>query len=399
MSMPRFKASRRQLDEHGFASIVIALVLIVILGLLTVGFAQLARREQQDALSKQLATQAYYAAESGINDAAKDLHTGDINTADSSTTQCMTGPSGPSGTTRSLPSTALSANSNIDSSDGVSYSCLLVNPTPSSLVWDNTPPGAGQYLAFSITNPLVSLANLTIQWGSHDGHNTYPTSGTYGLNSAFPSLATWNTAGYPPVLQFSLVSTNSGGAVSRVGLIGQTFNTYLYPASDHGTYPLNAENSSVVAQDLTNPTKQGQIVSGNCGNVSPHNPYPCSVTISGSGATGLGGTSFLLHFLDFYDASDVYITGTDTAGNPVDFIGQVQVDVTGKAQNVLKRLQVRLNADGTNGTIGNDILRPDYSLQAGNICKRLATEPNSTTFKDPDGTPATAIGDPCDLNQ
>ena len=67
-------------NEEGFASIVIALILIIVLSLLTIGFAQLARREQQTALSKQLANQAQYAAESGINDAYYDLSHNDPTT-------------------------------------------------------------------------------------------------------------------------------------------------------------------------------------------------------------------------------------------------------------------------------------------------------------------------------
>src|SRR5580658_8830161 len=63
------KRNKIATDEKGFASIVIALILIIVLALLTVAFAQLARREQADALDKQLAVQANYAAETGINDA------------------------------------------------------------------------------------------------------------------------------------------------------------------------------------------------------------------------------------------------------------------------------------------------------------------------------------------
>src|SRR4051794_12557602 len=67
MKMYKYQHGQR-FGEDGFASIVIALVMITVLALITVSFAQLARREQQSALSKQLASQANYAVESGIND-------------------------------------------------------------------------------------------------------------------------------------------------------------------------------------------------------------------------------------------------------------------------------------------------------------------------------------------
>src|SRR5882724_3022558 len=55
--------------EAGFAALIIGIILVLILGLLTIGFAQLVRHEQSSALDKQLSSQAYYAAESGVNDA------------------------------------------------------------------------------------------------------------------------------------------------------------------------------------------------------------------------------------------------------------------------------------------------------------------------------------------
>jgi hypothetical protein len=308
----------------------------------------------------------------------------------------MTGLTGSVGTTRTLPASALTANPNVDGNNGVSYSCLLVNLTPSSLVFNETQPGTGQNLAFSTIVPAgYTLSSLTIQWESQDGHSSASlTSGTYAPGK-FPSSAVWNANPNPkpPVLQFSLTPTNSGGAISRGGLIDSTFNTYLYPAHD---------GSGTVAYDLT---KQGQIISGNCGNTG--SSYPCSVTITGLNAVG---TSFLLHYLDFYDTSNVYITGTSTApGNPpVTFTGEVQVDVTGKAQNVLKRLQVRLDASGTNGSIIDPALLPDSALQAQNICKRLQTRPavNNPTpsppitdYINPAGTNVDASPvDACNLN-
>src|ERR1039458_10050844 len=63
-------------DQSGFASIVIASVIILVLSLITVGFAQLMQREQRSALDRQLSSQAYYAAESGINDAVSAINSG-----------------------------------------------------------------------------------------------------------------------------------------------------------------------------------------------------------------------------------------------------------------------------------------------------------------------------------
>jgi hypothetical protein len=395
-------------NEQGFASIVIALVLIIVLALLTVGFAQLARREQQDALDSQLSSQAFYAAESGINDATKDIQSGAIcdssisstcASTDASSTNCMTTPGSPSGGTQTLPNTALTASPNVNTSDDVSYSCLLVNLQPSSVVFDDTPPASGQYLDFSTTQPLKSL---TIQWGSYDGNNTnFPLSSTYPTQG-FPNQTTWDAQDYPPVLAFSLTPATVGGVISRSALISSTFNVYMYPAHDtFGGYAAGPAPGNSTEVNYS-PGTQAPIVSGNCGDDSSAN-YPCSVTITGLG--GINPASYLLYYTPFYDAANVYVTGTDTSNQPIDFIGQAQIDVTGKAQNVEKRLQVRLDANGQNGMVTDPSILPNSSVEGQNICKReqtgpiTVTNPNGTNFIAPTGgTVDLPTNDPCDLD-
>ena len=59
--------SKNRLNEEGIVSIVVTLIIMIVLTLIVTGFAQLARREQREALDRQLSAQASYAAESGIN--------------------------------------------------------------------------------------------------------------------------------------------------------------------------------------------------------------------------------------------------------------------------------------------------------------------------------------------
>jgi hypothetical protein len=55
--------------EGGFVSIIVCMIIMTILSLITIGFAQIMAREQRQALDRQLSSQAFYAAESGVNDA------------------------------------------------------------------------------------------------------------------------------------------------------------------------------------------------------------------------------------------------------------------------------------------------------------------------------------------
>lgn len=370
-----------KLNEKGFASIVIALVLIIVLALLTVGFAQLARREQQSALDKQLADQANYAAESGINAAYRDIKANKI-TADGAAPgtfkadnqNCMHAPAGYTG---------LTANQSVNSNNGVLYTCLLVDLQPPNLQFGNVSPGSGRHMNFGTQD---SLSSLTVYWGSASGHNSnFP--GSTGTN--LPPWNTWSGNHYPAVIQFSI--TPVGGLGTQPGptqyLINNTFNVYLYPASSGG---------HSVAFD---PNNQGQKVSGDCDPSTP-NPagapaaadYPCKVTIN-----GLSGQSFVIHFVDYYDTSNIYATGVTVSGAPAQFSGEPLIDVTGKARNVLKRLQERLLLNGGNNGPNDNAILPNGAIEAQNICKRIQAAPPTADYAQ-GSTYDTGISSTCNLS-
>jgi len=62
-----------QRNQSGMVSIMVTMILMIVMSLIVVGFAQVSRRNQRVALDRQLSTQAFYAAESGVNDAREFL--------------------------------------------------------------------------------------------------------------------------------------------------------------------------------------------------------------------------------------------------------------------------------------------------------------------------------------
>jgi len=349
MLMYQTKSLRQ--NEGGFASLVVGLVLVLVLALLTVGFAQLTRHEQQQALGNELATQAYYAAESGINDTIKGIEDNSpsiVSNANVNSGQCLN------------PPTVLSF------ANDVSYTCVLLNLKTPDIEYTNIAVGGSESIVVS-TN--AALSSLNIDWGSSDGHNSYNTP-----YPKFTQTANWNTGGtnpidYPGVLQFSITPLYS---LNRTSLINNTYTIYAYP---NNANPPTVDYSTATAN-------QGAVYSGVCN--STNTPYACSVTIHNLPAAG---GPYLIHFLNFYDKSKVDITGKTGAGptlaSAVFSGGQAQIDVTGKAQDVLKRLQVRVPLN----SIGN---LPNYAIEAQNICKRMETQPGTTTFIDPGGGSATS---------
>jgi len=357
MLMSMSKKNQLHDNQDGFASIVIALVLILVLSLLTVGFAQLARREQQSALDKQLANQAYYASESGINDAILGIQ-GNANAGIAPTITDGT----PNVNTDNCLNTPFVTNgaSSISSTYGVSYSCVLVNLQPPNIQYDDVGAGSDRYLTFS-TDSTGPNSDFTIQWGSSNpSHNVFPPDPT----TKFLPLATWAGNNYPSVMQISVTPLTD---TSRAGLVNNTFTAILYPARNGaGSVAYNTYSSA-------SPTSIGTIISGDCnpaGGGGRSGTYPCQATIQNvPGGTG----PFLVHLFNFpYDSSNVNINGK-SAGVPIKFIdGQAVIDSTGKDKNVSKRLLVHI-------PIHPSYTVPNFGIEGQNVCKRFDTLGGSTT--------------------
>lgn len=339
---------KHKLNQSGFASITIALILVILLSLLTVGFAQLARREQRTALDKQLASQAYYAAESGVNDVLNEINKFDLASNSSllanAKTRCV-----------DLPH----SNPEINANTGVKYTCVLINLKPDSLIYSGVSPDSDRIVKFSNEGGNGSLNSFTISWNSADGKTT--------TRNDFNNEKTdvWKS---PAILQVSLTPLNN---VSRDSLINNTMTAYLYPTDPP-------------ANPVTYPGTSGLKVSGGCNNNG------CKTTFNITNPAP--GKSYLVRILNYYDKSDISLgNARDTSGNSMTFVdAQAQVDVTGKAKNVLKRIQVRLPLHPS-----ADL--PANSLEAQNICKRFGTAPTDADVN-PNGTNFDGLDPSCKLD-
>jgi hypothetical protein len=319
-------------------SILVTMVLMIVLSLIVLGFAQIARRNEREALDRQLSTQAFYAAEAGVNDVVNLLKTAAVPIT--AKPDCAnTGP---------LYS-ALNGTSVLDATNNVSYSCVTVDPAP---------PDASYSLdgVTSFVLPLSAasgtISQLTFTWKSTDATNPTPSVGCPAAAAQnFSDGTTWtlSNCGYG-VLRFDLVPT--AGALTSNGLEAGTMSSFVVPlsAGASASVPFSASGS----QDL---------VGTRC------TAAQCAVTIS----SGLGGSSYFLRIGTWYKPATLQISGKNGAGGAVAFSGlQAVIDATGKAQDVLRRVQVRvpLPGAGTNKT-------SDYAIESsGSVCKRFVLMSN-----------------------
>lgn len=346
--------------ESGIVSIVVTMILMIIISLIVLGFARIVRREQRQALDRQLSTQAFYAAEAGVNEAIRVLNDPGPPPFSTNKTNCgVLNPWFPNGS------------NDIDSTAGVKYTCLLINQTPESLEYDTVDQKRSLVIPIK-SGAAGNLTEVTLQWQDTDG-------GT-GLNcpalTAFPPAGSWESSGAcdAGVLRVDLAPIG-GPAFNRNDLRGRNLTAFLKPVTNGGAGTL-AYNTAIGFGSPPNPGAfagsggQGSIVQAACSSAPTPGNKVCSVTINVSSA---GSGYFVMRVKSIYKDNTLRITAKNASG-PVTLVGaQAVIDSTGKAFDVLRRIQVRV-------PIGKSNIFPEGLESVTTLCKRMSVAPNIAIF-------------------
>ncbi len=297
-------------NQQGLASILVTMIMMIVITLIVLGFAQIARRDQRQSLDAQLGAQAFYAAESGINDALAWHNTHTTGFGEKGSCGNVSGYwSGFSNPTLSTPNT--------------SVTCLTFSNQPSSLQYTDIKAGDTK-IANLQTSSGSPINQITISWSDYNG-----TGGYNGCDSSGTYPATWPTNCGAGVLQVGIVPANN--------LASDTV-LFLYPQP--GT-ALTTNN------EPTSPG--GSVLPVNC--VAPNNlanstlyPYDCNLRLSMASSNN----EYYVRLMPFYEETNVNLDAVDSSGNPITLTnGQLVVDSTGKAQDVLKRVEERFPASAS----------------------------------------------------
>lgn len=328
-------------NQSGLASIIVTMIIMIVISLIVLATAQLARREQRQALDRQLNTQAYYAAESGVNDAVKALQDDNSLLTGEFTSGCSD--------FISDPRANLTASSVLDSGSNIRYSCLFVDPTP--------PTWEGNINDTSRTIPIQDkngdrIAYVEIGWQDKGGSDNF--GGCPTTVADLKPLADWNATGCnTPMIRFDLVPTDS---LKRDDLNSNTMTGFLFPSGD---------SSSVSSLSYSNTAAIKSLIKCDA-NASPK--Y-CKATIS----VPLRN-SYYLRIKSIYGNSSVVVSGLNSSSERVELMNaQAVIDSTGIANDVLRRIQVRIPLSGATGL-------PEFAIQTGdNICKLLQVDTVANT--------------------
>jgi Tfp pilus assembly protein PilX len=344
-------------NESGMISITVAMVFIMVISLTVIGFAQVSQRNSREALDRQLSTQAFYAAESGINDVMNQISTlvdqgKDIPPQDECEKDTAAG-----GYTK--------GSGNVDTTTGakVKYTCLLVKTELDDLKFDQVGDGSiviplNATTGNLGTEKLVWLPNSPVKSSSKfDKCPGTPKGGALTNILA----AKWNDECPYGLLRVDIIPVNTTTLGDPVQAAKSTMTFFVYPHPNGNVPVIDYGNTSPNVYGLGAP--QGTVFDAKCTKDS------CEADMN----LDLAGGSAYMRVRSLYTQTPSFQVHKESGTFKR---SQVQVDVTGKAQDVLRRIQVRLSVTGSSSRSDvNDF--SDYALQSTNsICKRFVVAPN-----------------------
>jgi len=352
--------------RRGAASLITVIFVSIVLSIMVLGFVRLAINEQRQSTDNDLTNRAFYAAESGIEDAKRAIrhYLKDPATITLNENNCTLPVD-----TSATPELYSGVLSTLDEFD-TEYTCMLIDLTPSSYeaqieknqtkqIELNTENGDG-------------FTEILVEWHINDA----PPDGD-GVNpnlrssTTLPTESNWVSSGYPAMLRTLIF--NYGGSITRNDLNDSATIAFLNPATT-AVGDINY-NGSKVGDDY-------DVYNANCKSSTGSGEYVCSQLIKVD--NGSGNNHYVLRLTSLYSGTHVKVTLQNSPSSIVNFEGtQVLVDVTGRAGDVYRRVESRLSLDST----FSDLLPDAAIVSADDICKNLAVGDDSTDFRDNDCTP------------
>jgi Tfp pilus assembly protein PilX len=318
-------------NQQGLVSFVVTIIIMLILSLIVMGFARLSRREQRQALDRQLSTQAFYAAEAGINDAVDALKK---NVLSSTIEKDNCDP---------IPG----YNNVLNTTGPISYSCVLVDPTPPEYNFDAVDQSDSEVVMIQ-SSTGANIDTINFYWQDKDGKTGLACPNVSAVNS-LPT--TWPAGCDTGMLRIDLVPYGTASSQSRLSLVSNLMTAFLYPSTSGPYTDLTYINSPGV--------NQGVMARATC-NIG-NTPKYCRLSI-----VGLSSNRFYLRMKGIYGTSSVTIT-SQSGGSVVEMSGyQALVDSTGKANDVLRRVRVAVPINSISGPF------PEFAAQSeDSLCKRF----------------------------
>jgi hypothetical protein len=358
------KESSLLTNQRGIVSIAVTVILMTIITLIVLGFATIARREQQQALDRQLSADAYYAAESGVNYFAEQLRNGsiggDVDDCNTSRTTILADPA-----VRTL-------------GDGVEYTCALISQSVDSV---DFPLGKDESRVLRLTIPATeTIGSVEIDWEDELGTRNFACNDNHYLpQGEFTANTPYNPSGIlcgspsgmgafsnsTAIMRTTIIPTTA--TFTRNDLINRSPTYFLYPKVDPSsatTDDFGSKSASMAAD------QQGDFLDAYCSTAVPPSTKFCRARITNINTNLVATNTVYLRLRSIYRSSNVKVRVFNSSGAQMEINGaQAKIDVTAKASGVVKRIQAKI-------PLTQNYYLPEFGLQtAQSLCKRFSTWP------------------------
>lgn len=356
------KLSRLKTNQFGAVSMITVVFIAIILTVLATSFIRLTINEQRESVDDDLTTRAYYAAESGVQDAIAAIkdqfaHPGDPAHRVNNPDECTPDSSGD-----------LSGSSSLDAE----YTCQIIDLTPDDYLADLEKGETEQFIIDSESGDDVNTVNIS--WHINAAKNSGGDGG-FDLRSSVASSLLKDYEWYsdpanpsddnkfPAMIRLQMISTPHSG-VTRSSI--DSYTLFLNPT-------LGGSHASI--NDLTAISLNHGIRNVPCNNTAAVGEYVCTFSIN-SLADDTHDYSIRVQAL--YNPTHIKIDATTSAGVAVSLINaQAVIDVTGRAGDVYRRVEERVD-------LSPDYLSPEFAiLSAEDICKNFVITDSTVDIPNP----------------
>lgn len=348
-------AKRPPKQQDGLISITVAIVFIMIISLIVLGFSQVSRRNARQSLDRQLSAQAYYAAESGINDVvydvSKKLESGQDISPQNSCSGVYTKDGG-----------------KIKGMAGVKYTCLKVKTQLSELRYSQV--SSPVVVPLNAEGGAGILNTNEIVWTRQANPPASADVRNCPAKHSHPQGSTWAERCPFGLLRVDIMPATPGAA----GTLGnpqvaaaKTMTLFLHPryaTSGTATVPYDSGLPDAYGGTVT----QGAVADARC------DENTCRATI-----TGLNFPNAFMRLQSVYVSSASLQLKAAAGVTLTD--AQIEIDVTGKSQDTLRNINVRYPLVGSSRAD-----TPNFAANtlqsSGSICKYFSVYPGYHDVKD-----------------
>jgi hypothetical protein len=328
---------KNNLNQSGASAIMFAMVFIIVISLLTLGFATLARRDQRAALDKTLSNEAQYAAEAGVESVKEYVNR--VGDAAVSNDQCD-------------PSAVAAFNMPDFQEQGLRISCLQWDTEPTEAVKTLAPYDTWSFIDEGVGNQITYLTFSPRDSGSINGYGN-----ATGRLGSLPAIKDQ----YLPIIKVATVSQGDidNTATPKIEIF------YLVPVANGNSGDTNVQLGD--AGNGPNTNGNGGVYGVNC-----DSDGKCRAQISQHPNPSVANDArmFFFQVIGSRTADINYSRNGGGGGAKVGLKNiQTKVDVNVIAQDQSKRVVSYIASSGTVKT-----WQPWFAAVADSLCKDIKVD-------------------------